>query len=332
MEKEIKLMLAPMAGYTDRHFRRICASFGADIAVTEMVSAKALCYEQRGKRRESKSASLAHIEGGIPTAVQLFGSEPEFIAEAVRLLASGEYRGNDSAERPCAIDINMGCPVKKVVSNGEGSALMRDPELIRKIVLTVRGTSPVPVTVKLRAGIDGENRNAVECAMAAEDGGASLITVHGRTRVEFYSGRADREIIKNVKKSVHIPVIANGDVTSGEEALAMLRETGADGIAVGRGAVGNPFVFAEIRAAIFGESYTPPSLGERIDTALEQLRLSVREKGERVAVVEARKQIAAYFTSFRGASALRASINRAESSEEVKTLLSYFAKANGENS
>ena len=173
MKKDVKLMLAPMAGYTDRYFRRLCARFGADIAVTEMVCAKALIYEQRGKRGEAKTASLALIEKGIPTAIQIFGGEPEFIGEAVRLLASGEYRGFDSEARPAAIDINMGCPVKKVVSNGEGSALMKNVPLAAKIVEAAVRASDLPITVKMRAGIDPQHINAVECALAAEGAGSS---------------------------------------------------------------------------------------------------------------------------------------------------------------
>ncbi len=306
-----------MAGYTDSAMRVLAARFGAEFSTSEMVSAKAVTFG------DAKTFSLARVgEHEGPVAVQLFGSEPDVMARAAEILLAKEPA--EGFVRPFAVDINMGCPVNKIFKNGEGSALMRDPELIRRIVLAVKGASPVPVTVKLRAGIDEKSRNAVECAQAAEDGGASLITVHGRTRVEFYSGRADREIIRNVKSSVHIPVIANGDVKSGADALAMLAETGADGVAVGRGAVGNPFVFAEIRAALAGEEYSRPSLSLRISTAAEQLGLSIPHKGEHTAVMEARKQIASYFTDFRGAAALRARINRAESADEVYGLLSAF--------
>lgn len=306
------LMLAPMAGFTDRAMRLVSHKYGAEYSVTEMVSAKATVY---GDKKTHLLARILPDEG--PCAVQIFGSEPEIMARAAEILEKGEYGGTS----PVAIDINMGCPVPKVFTNGEGSALMRDPELIYRIVRAVSQNTSLPTTVKMRAGIDGASRNAVECALAAEEGGAALVAVHGRTRVEMYSGKADMEIIKNVKKSLHIPVIANGDIASAEDAVRVLSETGADGIMIGRGAIGNPFLFSEIRARLSGENYTPPSLPERIDTALFQLSAAIEEKGEGVAVREARKQIALYLRSFRGAAQIRADINRAETYEEVKAAL-----------
>ena len=311
-ELKYGLMLAPMAGFTDRAMRVVCHNMGAEYLVTEMVSAKAVVY------KDEKTHLLARIrEDEAPCAVQIFGSEPSVMAKAAELLSRGEEGGII----PTAIDINMGCPVPKVFKNGEGAALMKNPDLIRDIVSAVTSATPLPVTVKMRAGVDSEHINAVECALAAEDGGASLITVHGRTRVEMYSGKADREIIKNVKKSVQIPVVANGDVSSGADALEMLSETGADGIMVGRAAIGNPFIFDEICAALEGSEYAEPSLIYRIDTALLQLRLAIEEKGEGVAVREARKQIALYLHSFRGAAGIRAEINRAETYAEVERSL-----------
>ena len=306
------LMLAPMAGFTDRAMRLVSHKYGAEYSVTEMVSAKATVY---GDKKTHLLARILPDEG--PCAVQIFGSEPEIMARAAEILEKGE----DGGTSPVAIDINMGCPVPKVFTNGEGSALMRDPELIYRIVRAVSQSTSLPTTVKMRAGIDGASRNAVECALAAEEGGAALVAVHGRTRVEMYSGKADMEIIKNVKKSLHIPVIANGDIASAEDAVRVLSETGADGIMIGRGAIGNPFLFSEIRACLSGENYTPPSLPERIDTALFQLSAAIEEKGEGVAVREARKQIALYLRSFRGAAQIRADINRAETYEEVKAAL-----------
>ena len=311
------LSLAPMAGYTDSAMRILSHRFGAEFSTTEMVSAKAVTF---GDEKTFSLAAVREEEG--PVALQIFGSEPDVMARAAEILTAKELK--DGFVRPFAIDINMGCPVNKIFKNGEGSALMRDPGRIEKIVRAVSGAADLPVTVKIRAGIDGEHRNAVECAIAAEEGGAAMITVHGRTRIEFYSGKADREIIKDVKNSVHIPVIANGDVQSGEDALSMLRDTGADGIAVGRGAVGNPFIFSEIIAALEKREYTPPTLREKIAIAKEQLSLSVLDKGERIAVAEARKQIASYFSSFRGAAALRAGINRAVNKDEVYRLLEKF--------
>ncbi len=304
------LCLAPMAGYTDRAMRLVCHEAGAEYSVTEMVSAKAVVYNDK------KTFSLAKIlsdEG--PVAIQIFGSEPDIMAEAAGILL--EY----CDARPIAIDINMGCPVHKIYSNGEGSALMKNPSLIEKITRAVRSAIDIPCTVKLRSGINKDSINAIECALAAEEAGASLVCIHGRTREQMYGGSADREIIKNVKSALHIPVIANGDILSSEDALAMLRDTSADGIAVGRGAVGNPFIFSEIRAALEGGAYAPPSLEERIDTALRQLRTAIEDKGERIAIPEARKQIALYLKSFRGAARIRAEINRATTYAEVAASL-----------
>ena len=305
------ICLAPMAGYTDRAMRLVCHNYGAEYSVTEMVSAKAVVYGDK------KTFSLARIlpdEG--PVSVQIFGSEPEIMAEAAYTLSN-----TLDGMPPVAIDINMGCPVNKIFSNGEGSALMKSPELIERITKAVSSAISIPTTVKIRAGINKNSINAVECALAAEEGGASLLCIHGRTREQMYGGLADREIIKNVKSALHIPLIANGDIVDGESALAMLRDTNADGLAIGRGAVGNPFIFSEILAAIESREYTPPSLDERVCTALLQLRESVEEKGERVAIPEARKQIALYLRSFHGAARIRAEINRATTYREVESAL-----------
>ena len=305
------LCLAPMAGYSDRAMRYVCHKYGAEHSVTEMVSAKAVVYDDK------KTFSLARIlpdEG--PVSLQIFGSEPEIMAEAAHILSNPK-----EGVKPVAIDINMGCPVNKIFSNGEGSALMKNPELIRRITKSVSEAIDIPTTVKIRAGINRDSINAVECALAAEEGGASLICIHGRTREQMYGGLADREIIRNVKSSLQIPLIANGDIVDGESALAMLRDTGADGIAIGRGAVGNPFIFEEIISAIEGREFVPPTIEERVDTALLQLRLAVEEKGERVAIPEARKQIALYLRGFHGAARIRAEINRALTYKEVEVAL-----------
>lgn len=308
------IFLAPMAGYSDRAMRYVCRMAGAEYSVTEMVSAKAVVFGDK------KTLTLAGIkEGEGPVALQLFGSEPDTIAKAADILVSGA--AGHGSEIPAAIDINMGCPVKKIFSNGEGSALMRDPELIYRIVKATVNATDIPVTVKIRSGITKDSINAPECARAAEEGGASLVTVHGRTREDMYSGLADRGIIAAVKRSVNIPVIANGDVKCGADAVNMLRETGADGVAVGRGAVGNPFVFAEIAAALRGEEYIAPDLTERIEVALTHIRMAVEDKGERVAIPEARKQIAAYFSSFRGAARLRTMINSATTLSEIERIV-----------
>ena len=216
----------------------------------------------------------------------------------------------------------MGCPVPKVFGNGEGSALMASPSLIFEIVSAVKKAIDIPVTVKLRAGIDEKRINAVECARAAEAAGASLIAVHGRTRKQMYSGLADRSVIRAVKQSVSIPVIANGDIYTASDALSMLKETGADGVMVARGAVGNPFIFREIIAALEGKPCPAPTAKERVDAALLQLSLSIENKGESLAVTEGRKQIAGYLKGQRGAAALRQKIHTASTFAEMKEALS----------
>ncbi len=332
------LMLAPMAGYTDRAMRLVCREAGAEYTVTEMVSAKAVVYNDK------KTFSLARIledEGKV--AVQIFGSEPDVMAEAARVLSepcpradipqsfSGEGCGELSEAireaslrspiSPVAIDINMGCPVKKIFSNGEGSALMRSPSLIEKITSSVKKATYLPVTVKIRAGVDEHHINAVDCALAAEAGGASAVCIHGRTTKQMYGGSADRKIIEKVKSCLHIPLIANGDIVNGASAIAMLSETGADGIAIGRGAVGNPFIFSEILSALSGGGYSEPTLEEKIEVALRQLSIACAEKGEAVAIPEARKQIALYLRSFHGAAQIRARINLASTFGEVREAL-----------
>ncbi len=315
MEKEINrkisLSLAPMAGFSDRAMRILCHTHGADYSVSEMISAKAVTF------KDKKTFSLAKIskEEG-PVGLQLFGREPEILAEAAKILTD-----NVLPTPPAFFDINMGCPVNKIFSNGEGSSLMKDPILIEKIVSSVKRAVSLPVTVKIRKGIDDKSVNAVECAKAAESGGADAICIHGRTRVQMYSGDVDREIIGKVKQALHIPLIANGDICSGEDALRMISETGADGIAVGRGAVGNPFIFEEIKAILTGGTYIPPSLADKVDSALLQLRLAVEDKGERVAVCEARKQISMYLKGFKGAAKIRGEINSALTYKEVEVLM-----------
>ena len=309
------LMLAPMAGFSDRAMRLVCHEWGAEYTLTEMVSAKAIAF---GDRKTALLGRIAEDEG--PVGLQLFGSDPDTMAYATERASLGF--GGEGYVRPVAIDINMGCPVKKIFDNGEGSALMRDPELIFRLVKSAVSVTDLPVTVKMRRGVTAGEESAVECALAAEAGGAVMVCVHGRTRVEMYSGRADREIIKKVKNSLRIPVVANGDIASGEDALAMLLETGADGVAVGRAAIGNPFLFAEIRAALSGEGFAPPTLAKRGEVALRQLGLAVLDKGEEVAVREARGSLAFYFRGFRGAARLRAEINRATSFGQVERLIS----------
>ncbi len=308
------LILAPMAGYTDMAMRRLCKEMGADLCVSEMISAKAVLFGDK------KTLELARLDAtdGVTDAIQLFGSDPETIAVASEILLS------KLDILPSMIDINMGCPVNKIFTNGEGSALMKNPPLIEKIVKAVKKRVNIPVTVKMRTGVNEAGINAPLCAKYAESGGADAICVHGRTRVQMYSGSVDKDTIKEVKKSVSVPVIANGDITSAVSARQMLEISGADGLAIGRGSVGNPFIFAEISAYLEGREYTPPTLRERVETALYQLRLAIEEKGEGQAVLEARKQIGAYVGGYPGAAAVRGKTNLASTYSEIEKIFEQF--------
>lgn len=327
------VMLAPMAGVTDTSFRLLCRRFGAEYTVSEMVSAKALCYEQRSHRKESGAsctAQLARItKEEAPMAVQLFGSEPEFMAEAARLLESGEYRGCASEVAPAAIDINMGCPVRKITGNGEGSALMKTPEVAEAIVWAVRSAVSLPVTVKIRAGWDAEHINAVELARRLEAAGADLICVHARTREQLYTPGIMPEVIAEVKAAVKIPVVGNGDIFSAEDALKMKKDTGCDGVMIGRGAMGHPWIFREIVDALEGKQTPAMSLDERLSVAAEHLDAMLADKGERTGVAEAKKHMAWYISGIPGAAAARGSVMTASSPEELRAVLEDFRNGCG---
>lgn len=314
------LALAPMAGVTDKHFRRLCGEHGAEYTVTEMVSAKALCYEKLSRpSAPARSAALAEIEPGIPTAVQIFGSEPDYMAEAAMMLAEGSYRGF-SGILPSAIDINMGCPVRKVVSCGEGSALMKTPDLAQKIVEAVKKSVNIPVTVKIRAGWNKDSINAPEFAKMLEFAGADAICIHGRTRDLFYAPSSDNRVIADVKSAVKIPVFGNGDIYSAKDAFRMFEETGVDGVMIARGAMGDPWLFEEIAAIQDGKEYTRPSDKERIDMALCQTKIYIEERGEH-GIVETRNRLSWYVKGIKGASAARGKLNSAESFDEVCSIL-----------
>ena len=297
-------ILAPMAGVTDYAYRQICAGLGAAATVTEMVSAKALCYGDK------KTASLLRRSEGVICGAQIFGSEPEIMARGAQLAL--QISGCDF------IDINMGCPMPKIVNNGEGSALMKDPALAGRIVRAVCDAVDVPVTVKTRKGWDKGHVNVEELAKIAEDNGAAAIAVHGRTKTMLYSGAADWDIITKVKQTVSIPVIANGDVDSPEAALRCLRRTGADAVMVGRACFGDPWLFARIKAAVAGESVPElPPLRERMETALAQMELAREDKGEHIACLEARKHLAWYLRGVAYSNYYKQEISRIKTMEDV---------------
>ncbi len=279
--RDTPVFLGPMAGVTDWAFRTVCAKLGADVTVTEMVSSRALCYH------DQKSAKLLRKNEGSLCGAQIFGNDPQIMAEAARLAL--EISGCDF------IDINMGCPMPKIANSGDGCGLMRTPETAAKIVEAVKKAVDVPVTVKCRLGWDKGSINVLDFTKRMEDSGADLITVHGRTRAMLYSGVADWDTIRKVKDQLHIPVIANGDITGGEAALRCLKRTGADGIMIGRSTFGDPWVFSEVRAAVDDVEYPGrPVLAHRIALAVEQFRLSEQDHGEKIACLEARKHFAWY--------------------------------------
>ena len=299
-------VLAPLAGFTDAVMRTLCEEQGAPLTYTEMVSAKGLYYGG------SKTSDLTYIpEGAGPTAIQIFGSEPEIMAFAARELSSLKNE---------VLDINMGCPVPKVVRNGDGSALMRNPELVYEIVKAVAAAAGKPVTVKIRKGFD--TPNAVEVALAAQEGGAAAVCVHGRTRSEYYSGSVDRSIIKDVKEALDIPVIASGDVTDAETGMSMLAETGCDMVMIGRGALGNPWIFRELDAAYKGLDIPPrPSDEEKTAMMLRHLEMLCELKGETTGVKEFRKYIIRYTKGMHGAAAVRRRANDVISLKEMKEVI-----------
>ena len=301
------VLLAPMAGYTDVVFRMLCTSFGCDLTCTEMISAKGLTY---GNEKTGGYLAVGEEEGKI--AVQLFGHEPALLAEAVSITADrlGPYLA--------LIDVNMGCPAQKIVSNGDGSALMRTPALAGNIIEAVKRVSPVPVTVKFRKGLDDDT--CVSFAKVLESAGADAICLHPRTRMQQYRGTADRSAIAAVKAAVRIPVIGNGDITCGESAVSMLRETGCDGVMIGRAALGQPWIFREIKAAIAGTPYAAPTVSERLEVAILHAERIEAAKGPH-GLVELRKHLPRYLHGIRGSAALRTRLNEAKNAAEIREFL-----------
>lgn len=306
-----KVFLSPMAGVTDLPFRLICKEKGCGMLYTEMINAKALCYDDENTKKMLKIEDEEH-----PIAVQIFGSEPEFMGKAAAIM--NEYPNE-------ILDINMGCPAPKVIKNGDGSALMRNPKLASEVLSSVVKNSKKPVTLKIRKGWDDDSVNAVEIAKIAEQCGISALAIHGRTREQFYSGKADWDIIEKIKQTINIPVIGNGDVFEVEDAVNMLEKTKCDAIMIGRGAQGNPWIFKRINHYMeTGEILPEPTLEERITTAIKHMNLAVTEHGEYVAVREMRKHIGWYLKGLKNSAKYRDQINKITDYKEVIAMLEEY--------
>lgn len=320
MNNTFPLILAPMAGVTDKAFRHMCKKHGADRLVTEMVSAKAVCFG------DEKTALLAHIDSGErPCSLQLFGSEPEIMAKAAVICAE--------KFSPDAIDVNMGCPAPKIVNNGDGSAVMRSPELAYEIVARMRdaldggGFSDMPLTVKMRSGFDSAHINAVEVALMCEKGGAAEVTVHGRTREQMYAPPVNYDVIRDVKSALSVPVIANGNIFSASDALYIREYTGCDGLMIGRGSLGNPFLFGEVKAVLSGKEPPVITPQEWYSDVAEHMERLIADKGADKGALEARKHVAWYIRGIPGAAELRRRVNLAKGLPEILLIVGEAAAA-----
>ncbi len=307
------LFLGPMAGVTDWAFREICAQLGAGVMVTEMVSSRALVY------KDKKSAALLKRNDGCLCGAQIFGNDPSIMAEGAQLAL--EISGCDF------LDINMGCPMPKIAGSGDGCGLMRTPELAGQIVKAVNDAVNVPVTVKCRLGWDKGSINVLEFTKRMEDNGAAMVTVHGRTRSQLYSGTADWDYIRRAKEQLSIPVIANGDVVDAQSALRCLKWTGADGLMIGRATFGDPWIFTQVKAAMEGRELPQrPALAERVDTAVRQFELAYRDKGEKIACLEARKHFAWYLRGVAHSSFYKEKISHLSTMEDIYAIAAGIKK------
>lgn len=315
MKKDnIKLILSPLAGVTDRAFRSICNEYSMDYAYTEMVSAKGLLYSD--KTTEELLASFPNEEN---LGVQIFGSDPDIMAKIVKEISETRLYIK-------SIDINMGCPAKKIVKNGEGSALMKKPELVKKIIFSVKEATDLPVSAKFRLGFDDQSINYLEIGKICQDYGCSHVTLHGRTREQMYSGKADWDAIKNLNEHLDIEVVGNGDIFFPENAIDMMDYTGVSSVAIARGAMGNPFIFKQIKDFVSYGSYEMPDIDQVINTIIKHFKLLNEYKGQRIAINEMRKHIAWYIKGFRGSNNLKNEINNTKEIEKVFELLENFRK------
>ncbi|MEF9959781.1 tRNA dihydrouridine synthase DusB [Niameybacter sp.] len=307
------VFLAPMAGITDLPFRLICKEFGAGMVYTEMVSAKGLFYDS-----ERSKLLLSVEEQEHPVGAQLFGSDPKILSDMAKIVCESDVD---------FIDINMGCPAPKITKNGEGSALLKNPELVGEIVYAVAHAIDKPLTIKIRKGFDDDSINAIEVAKIIEQAGASLLTIHGRTREQFYSGEADWDIIKRVKESIQIPVVGNGDIRTPEDAKRMMEQTGCDAVLIGRAAQGNPWIFKRIVHYLqTGEVLPEPTLEERIPIILRHAEMLSAHKGDFIGIREMRSHLTAYVKGLHGATEFRRHLTKVETLDDIKYLLDELSE------